>query len=224
MLLMTPSEAAMAIGAKCGGGAPEDRDPQLLLLLRYMLARMEGAMDVSSLVRGTFTDTFYLTAKPCHGERPETQLLLSNGFIVPESITITDPDGEEITGADVENVNFDTGVVRLYDWSRGIWKITYDSGFEPEETPDPEPDGWNAEEAVLQDGPDWMRAICVEFLVVWYRSAFANPKAPSVGKSAGTLYQQVDQLMRREMYARVHSKYMRPRATVMFSEQLTRVA
>lgn len=224
MLLMTVSEAALAIGAQCGGSSPGDTDPQMLLLLRYMLPRVEAALNVESLVRGEFIDHYYLSQMPeCNGngDRRELKLRLSNGFVVPDSISISDPDGVVSTGADlaeIAEIQHNEGVLTLLDWKRGVWSVAYTSGYEPTEEPLDPPEGYVSEDRVLQGVPDWIKAICIQVLVLWYRSTYLQPKM-----SKGMSFEQVDQLMRREMLARIYEKYMRPRVGMVFSERMDRV-
>ena len=220
MLIMSTSEAATAIGAKCGGSSPEDGDPRLSQLLTYMLPRLEGALNVESLVRGNFVDHFFTPAMPPYsrGERNEQAFRLSNGFVLPESVVVTDPEGIVYPYAEVPSLNADTGVLRINSWTRGTYSVAYTSGFAPEPIPDPLPDPYNAEMRVLEGVPDWMKAIVIHLLVIWFRTAQVQPRW-----NKDLSFAQVDTALRRELYARIYEKYDRPRVAVTFSERMDRV-
>lgn len=226
MLLMSPDEANAAIGVTCGGQAPGADDPQLIAALRYMTPRIEGAFNVHSLTRGKWIDTFYCSGMPCRGERNEQALLLSNGFVVDGSISITAPDGTTMTGAELlaledpytGNVDLPHGVVTLRQWSRGVYAVTYDSGFEAPTPPDPVPPNYRPEDQVLLNVPDFIKGIVSALLVRWFRTVYVNPKFANRNIS----FAQVDALLSKEIYARVYEKYMRPRVAVSFPERLDR--
>lgn len=218
MLLMSPSEAALGIGAKCGGSSPADDDPQMVRILRYITPRIEGALNVKSIQRKTWRDSFYVPSMPCNtAGRVELSLLLSNGFVLPSNVVITMPSGTTITGAEASAcLQAELGVVKLESWTRGIVTVDYESGFEvpadPDPLPTPAPD---PEDKVLLGVPDWMKGIATQLLIVWYRTSVLNPKFPKE-----ISFGQVDSLLKRELYARVYEKYMRPRVGMIFSDRL----
>lgn len=230
MLLMSPVEANAAIGVTCGGQAPGNDDSQLLAALRYMTPRLEGALNVLSLTRGNWVDNFYCSSMPCRGDRNEQSLLLSNGFVLPNTVVITAPDGTTQTAAELlaledgleGNVDLDHGVVVLRSWMRGRYRVAYTSGFEEPAPPDPlpvppEPE-YNPEDAVLLNVPDFIKGIVSALLVRWFRSVYVNPKFANKNVS----YAQVDAVLSKEIYARVYEKYMRPRVGITFSERIDR--
>lgn len=217
MLVMSPSEVTTALGANCGGGAVEDLDQTMVRILRLITPRLEGALNVESLTRQPFTDFFYLSAMPRGCDPAQSELRLSNGFLVPGTISIIDPNGATVlSGTDADDVcDMQKGVVNLSSWQRGNYRVAYQSGFVPGDDPDPKPDWFVEEDKVLQDVPDWMKGIVVHLVSIWYRSVPAQIKAPK-----DISYAAVDQSLRRELYARVYEKYMRPRVGVIFSDKL----
>lgn len=178
-------------------------------------------MNVESLTRGTFVDYFYCTDMPCHVGRSQQHLRLSNGFVVPDSITITAPDGTIVTAPEPIDANLDTGIVKLDSWSRGLYSVAYTSGFLPTDPPDPIPvDGsYDPENRVLQNVPEFLKGITIGLMIMWYRTTMLQPKV-----SKEISYGQVDAALRRELYARIYEKYDRPRVAVTFSERMDRVS
>jgi len=217
MLLMSPSEAALGIGAKCGGSSPADDDPQMVRILRYITPRIEGALNVKSIERKAWRDSFYVGSMPCHSTgRVELSLLLSNGFVLPSNVVITLPSGATLTGAEASAcLHAELGYVTLESWTRGIVTVDYESGFEVPADPDPVPTPFDENDKVLLGVPDWIKGIATQLLIVWYRTAVLNPKFPKE-----ISFGQVDSLLKRELYARVYEKYMRPRVGMVFSDRL----
>lgn len=215
MLLVSPTDVATGIGAKCGGSAPSADDAAMLSVLRYITPRVEAALEVATLTRGSYVDHFALAPMP-RSDNPESIFLLSNGFIVPGTMVVTDPEGLVAAGENVTGFNNEYGTVRLNSWRRGVYSVAYQSGFEFE-APDPDSDA-DPESAVLQGVPDWIKGIVVHLMVLWFRTAQVQPR---VVKDLS--YGQVDSAIRRELYTRIYSRYMRPRVAVTFSERLDRV-
>jgi hypothetical protein len=211
MLLMTVAEAAGAIGAKCGGTAP-DADSELADILKLMTSRVEDCLEVKSLESAEVTDRFTLSYKPTASrfarvDPPKVGLRLTNAFLVADSLTITDPDGEELDLTDEAlalQVRHELGIVTLYDWCAGPHLVTYTSGFEVDEETD-----------VAVDVPDWMKAICIEVLVMWYRSVRLSPKR---GKDIP--WAQVDEMLKRDLAARIYKRYDRPRYGMLFGQRV----
>lgn len=218
MLLLSPTDAALGIGAKCGGSAPTAEDQQLLSTLRYITPRVEGALNVDSLVRHQCQDVFFLgSMQSAQIHRQRVSMLLSNAFIVPGSVSIQLASGSPITGADADAlVDFKYGVVTLESWERGACVIDYESGFAYPAAPEPPPEGYDIENSVLEDVPDWIKSIAISMLVIWYRTTVLAPRFPK-----DISFGQVSQAMNRELYARIYEKYMRPRVGMLFSERLT---
>lgn len=218
MLIIDPKVLAVAIGAKCGGSAPSADDEGMNTVLNLILPRIEDAMNVASLVRGSFTDHFFMGA-PTRNElisgRP-AQLRLSNGLIDKTSLVVTDANNNVLT-TDVVSLNDEYGIVEVAGWSRGHYAISYESGFEPEPVPDPVPEGYNPNFRILQDVPDWIQGIAVDLVVAWWRTQKLSPSVPK-----NVAYAALDGAIRRDVYVRVYGRYMRPRVGVTWSERLDR--
>ena len=219
MLLLSPSEAALAIGVKCGGSAPADDDPQLVAILNYITPRVEDACNVYSLTRTTNTDKFIVQRMPAYNscrwpvpqEVPRLSLRLSNGFVVADSVVVTDPDGEELDLTDSVDMEREMGMVYLDSWVRGTYTVTYDSGFEPVagETPA------DADTQVMTGVPMWMKGIAISALVLWYRTVVMSPKGGTKEISHGTILNH----LHREIATRVYQRYMRPRVDCLCAER-----
>lgn len=218
MLLMTATEAALAIGAKCGGASPTTDDPQLLLLLGALTGRLEEALNVSSLTRGLFLDHFKLVDMPPYSGSwsaadREVSLRLSNGFVQKETIVVTDPNGDEVDLGEYKGVDASKGIITLKSWIRGTYQVEYVSGFEPEALPVSPPVGYDPETRVLQNIPAWMKGIVVHFLVLWFRTTQIQPKGNKDISFGATM-----DSLRRDTYAWVYGKYQRPRANCVFAD------
>lgn len=218
MLIIDPKVLAAAIGAKCGGSAPSADDEGMVTVLNLILPRVEDAMNVASLVRGTFTDHFFL-GTPSRSDRESgkpAQLRLSNGIIDKTSLTVTDANNN-VLATDVIALNDEYGIVDVSGWGRGHYAISYQSGFEPTPIPDPIPDGFDPNSRILQGVPDWILGIAVDLVVGWWRTQKLSPSAPK-----NVSYAALDSALRRDIYVRVYGRYMRPRVGVIWSERLDR--
>ena len=221
MLLIGPTEAAQAIGAKCGGSAPSAADPALIAILNMMTPRVESALNVYSLTRMTVNERveFGTAGRNCHwhgGNPPPTlNLRLSNGFLVAGTLVLRDPDGVEIDLTTIGDVDLELGTVSLTSWCKGSHTLTYESGFTPGDVLDPNyPDPENSESRVLQGIPAWMQALAVEYLTLWYRTSVTSPKA-----TKDLSYASVGNALQREITARVYGKYQRPRMGMLFTNK-----
>lgn len=217
MLLVNPTTVAELIRATCGGRTPAGDDKDLYAVLRYLTPRVESALNVDSLSRGVFTDTFFLPSQGSSG-RP-LGLRLSNGFIVPDSIQVLDASGNEVSAdsRDLLGDDLENGVVSVASWARGRCIVKYESGFEIADLPTPAPEWMTPDDRILVGVPDWMVSVITHFLVLLYRTARA---APTVNEKIS--YGQVDLAIRRELHARIYERYMRPRVGLIFSDRLTR--
>jgi hypothetical protein len=222
MLLISPSEAALAIGAKCGGSSPTDSDPSLLAILNYITPRMEDSLNVASLPRRENRDIFEMLRKPEHRcQYPvdiygiQTVIRLTNGFLVPDTYTLVDPLGNEVDMADTDIVDVDReqGLLRLMDWRKGYYSFTYTAGFEPAGDPPEEETPLDADTRVLANIPVWMKAIVIDCLVLWYRTVMLKPTADKDLSYSGMIKE-----LHREIAARVYMRYMRPRNNVIWAE------
>lgn len=216
MLLIDPTEASTAIGVKCNGQQPGADNAQLILVLNYITPRVEDALNVASLIRGAFVDSFYLTGMNARSERPIARLRLSQGFLTTDAITITDMDGLEIDPEAIELTDLEHGVIELNTWEKGRLSVAYTSGFEPTAMPVPVPEGFEADRRVLQNVPDWIKGLVITLLVNWFRTTLVSPKLPQ-----NVNLEALDRMLRKEIYLRVYGRYMRPRVNCFFSERLS---
>lgn len=218
MLLIAPSEASLAIGAKCGGTALTDEDAQLIYILDLLTPRMEDALNVNSLTMAEHIDRFEFpryqapTFPQLNPQDPKLTLRLSNGFIVRDTLLIRDADGVEVDTTDLIDIDFNYGIVNLTDWDKGVYTVDYLSGFEPI-TPDPLPTGYDPCKRVLDGIPSWMRSIVIDFLVQWYRTEFLTPR---VVKDVS--YGQMSEALQRMIRTKVYSRYQRPRQDCVWGE------
>lgn len=219
MLLMSLTEAARAIGAKCGGAQVSEDDQELAQVLAYITPRVEAALNVSSLTRGYYRDRFVLPAMPTikssNGLPAEAKLRLSNGFLQPESLTLYGPDGEAINEKYLD-IDFNYGVVNVSNWEYGVQFAEYISGFEVPEPPASPPDGYDPNMRVLVGVPDAIKGIVAHLVVLWYRIGRMNPKAPK-----DVSYTSIMNNLGHELRTRIYGYYQRPRANHYFGEART---
>lgn len=207
-LILSPADAAMAIGAKCGAGSPDADDPQLVSILSGVTPRVEGAMNVNSLTRGTHIDRFYLKAMPLQGDYGpvRTSVRLSNGYLTDTPLTLRDEDGVVVTDEDAlpvaNSLDRELGTFDFKEWDRGYYSLEYESGFEVDTTTD-----------TYIDVPRWMKDVATIYLVSWFRRVYVTPKIPK-GVSIAGLLAGLD----RELMARVYEKYQRPRANMVWAD------
>lgn len=215
MLLMSPGEASLSIGAACAGSCPEQEDPGLVQILALLTPKVEASLNVGTLTRGDFTDIFDLPRMPAYVEyeRRSISLRLTNGFLTadPTDLVITDYAGRELDDTTYPGIEIrvrrDLGTIELDKWIYGKYTVEYVAGFEPEDPPSPAPAGYNADRRVLQGIPDWMKAIVVQYLTQWYRTTVITPKLP---KDASLEF--VANMIYRSIQASVYGVYQRPRA------------
>lgn len=220
MLLLKPNDAATAIGAKCGGSAPSVDDPQLIAILDFITARIEGSIGVDSLTLKENHETFDLDSLESNQRYspalPKKRIRLCNGFLIRSSLDLTDPNGNLL----LEEVGYDTdyayGVITLRSWVAGRYTIKYQSGFEPI-CPIPPTDNEEAlSRLVLADVPVWMKSLATTCLVLWYRFTFLQPKiSKELARGADTL----DSALRREITTGTYTTYMRPRVNCVFTDK-----
>lgn len=212
MLLMTPEKAALAIGARCSGSAPDADNTQLREILRLLTPRVEEALNVRSLTRGVYRDHFFIPVPHPSTRRAGTPtiLRLTNGFLVPNTVEIVNSSGEP-----VENfvAHCQQGMVHVSPNISGVHYVQYQSGFEPEEIPDDAPADFDPEYLVLLEVPDFIESIVVACLVLWYRTTVINVRA-SKDLSIGAVMNS----LRREITTRIYGKYQRQRAGVVFGD------
>lgn len=214
MLLLDPSTLSTLVSASCGGrDSGESRD--MVSVLRRVTPRVEEALNVATLTRGVYTDSFFL---PGSGSRDDRAgLRLSNGFVVPDSVTVIDPNGNPVS-SDVmseDEIDYRYGVIHISQWMRGRYKVRYTSGFEPADLPASPPDWMTPDDRVLKDVPDWIEALVANFAVLWFRTARISPKV-----NEKISYGQVDAAIRKEITARLYPRYQRPRVGLYFSDRM----
>lgn len=222
MLLLSPTEAASAIGARCGSSAPSAEDTALLSILGFVTVRVEDALNVYSLTLEECYDIFRVKAMPALNSRrkadpdPRITLRLSNGFVIVGSVELTDPSGAVLDLDTAADIDYEHGLIHLSDWSRGVYKATYQSGFEPEAEPIPVPVGYDEDSRLLLLVPDWIKAIAIGALVLWYRTMYLNPKG---GTAKDLAHRSISDAISREIGSRIHGRYLRPRMDVEFAER-----
>lgn len=186
--------------AGCCGGAPTDA---LDTFLRNMRTRVESALNIESLERYTWRDTFEIDR--CHSGRP-VSLRLTNAFInEPESVKITTRNGTElfpgVPDPDAhwaDEVDCRLGVVHLGSATSGIVKVEYVSGFEVDD------------DKVFTKTPDWMHTVALAALRTWMLGA---------QKVAGTdqvALRDMAAQANRELMVRIYERYDRPRGSVLW--------
>lgn len=217
MLLIDPAEAALAIGAKCNGATVSADNAQMILILKYMTPRIEDAMNIASIVRGSFVDSFYLPLMNPRADRPIARLRLSNGLLLAGgTVTIQDELGNAVVPARIDE-NY--GIIEIETWNKGVHTVAYTSGLAVPADPDPLPTPYDPEAKVLIGVPTWIEALVVDCLVAWFRATPLVPKLPQ-NVNLGAF----DAMLRKEIYLRLYGRYDRPRVGCIFSESMSRAA
>lgn len=217
MLLIDPAKAALAIGAKCNGQSPASDNAQLVLILKYMTPRIEDAMNIASIVRGSFVDSFYLPLMNPRADRPIARLRLSNGLLLAGgTVTIQDELGNAVVPARIDE-NY--GIIEIESWDKGVHTVAYTSGLEVPPDPTTPPTDYDPETKVLIGVPVWIEALVIDCLVAWFRATPFVPKLPQ-NLNLGAL----DAMLRKEIYLRLYGRYDRPRVNCFFPESMSRAA
>jgi hypothetical protein len=211
--LTDPSKIALAIGAKCGGTITSDNEG-ILSTLELLLPRVEDAMNVASLTWGETTDTFQFPAAKPDQANETISFRLSNGYVANSQdhpIVITDSYGNAAT---VFSADLRYGVVAANGLKAGTWTIRYFAGFDvPVVDPDVDP----PLPVIFAGVPAWIDGLIVALLVLWYRTEKLNPMVPQNYR-----YGELIAPLRREVYARIYGRYMRPRFGVEFPSSSVR--
>jgi len=196
--LLTPQQIMDALGAAGCAKPGEQPIDMYKTALGMVLSRVEGLMNVRTLVRGTYTDTFTVI-----DHRQTGQLLrLSNALLpLPMVCTLSDDGGNPIEGLKVDR---HYGIVRTGRLRGGEFTCTYMSGLAVDA------DGF------FQDVPNWLTSIAINCIVLWYRLGMLSPKVPE-----GVSYSALMRATVGELQTRVYETYMRPRVDVLWPEQLT---
>jgi hypothetical protein len=222
MLLVSVEKAANAIGAKCGASVPTSDEVALRGIINLLTPKVEAALNVHSIVHDYHTDRFILPYKPYpsrnpRAEPPKVSLRLTSGFVIPDSVQVIDPNGDtvDLTSSTVQGeIEHELGVVHLSDWGYGKYLVHYDAGFAPESEPATPGDGYDANERVLEDVPDWIIGIVITYLVQWYRNTVLAPK-----RNKEVPWALVEQGLIRDLNTRIYGRYMRPRDGVIWGDR-----
>lgn len=222
MLLISPQEAALAIGAKCGGSLASE-DSELQEILNLLTVAVEEALNVDTLTAGQFTERFEVGDMPPYNSyfraaSPKITFRLRNAFLACGTVEVEDPDGCVITEGyePVTKVFVDEyyGTVSFRNWVRGTYLVTYQAGFEPEPEPDPKPEGYDPDKRVLRCIPDFVKPIVLNYLIQWYRTTRLQPRV-----TKDVSYASVHYAVRAAVYAAVYGKYQRPRTDCVWGER-----
>lgn len=217
MLLLSTSEAAGAIGAKCGGSSVGAESDELAFILNLITAKVEKAFEVESLVRADMTDYARLTM-PRYGvtSTERASIRLRNAFLTTDPVVVTDPSGIVVEGDDkIHRINRVDGIVILKTWITGTYTVTYKSGYAPEEAPLPEdqPSGYVDDYRVLQNIPAFMKSIASSMVVSWFRTQMLSPRLPKDKFNSAAL----NQAFQRDMTSLIYGAYMRPRSGMILA-------
>lgn len=209
--LISPTRAALAINAKCGGSVSAE-DTALLEVLDMLLPRVEAAMNVASLTYGETTDTFTLEHQvPRADARKAVKLYLSNGYLTISEdapLVITDPNGVELE-TDEYSVNLRYGYITIPTWLEGDYTVSYYAGFTASEADD------EVDPPVLsyfENVPKWIEGVVVVLLTMWYRTM---PKSLTLPENIA--YRDLMHALYRELVTRIYQSYQRPRDNMEFA-------
>lgn len=178
--------------AYCGEPTPDSYDT----LQRVTRARVEDALDIESLERWTWADSFDIPAM-C-SNRP-VRLRLTNAFInEPESVIFKDSNGSAIVCT--PRVDQRMGVVEV-TLPKGSYTVEYVAGFEAD-----------ANLKILKRLPDWMKGVALAVLRQWCL-ANNNGSFPKDVRQAAVV---IGEMTRAETNSRVFKRYDRPRMDVIW--------
>lgn len=188
MYILTAEELSQGNnGLKASGACGTEPQESFNSIQNLMRTRVEEALEIMTLSRLEFRDTFQVTGNYTIARN----LRLANAFLTADAVVIKDADGVvvEVTAL-VDRYN---GVVTAPLYA-GQYTVTYISGFTAEE-------GTN----VFIGVPEWMKSIALSTMFLWLRAMFRT------GGSKDTSHSALTQGMIRELHARVYARYMRPR-------------
>lgn len=163
--------------------------------LALIKTRCEELMEIDTLDRASYTDTFQVTGKTTR----EHVLRLTNGFLTSTpavAVTFLDDFDTPVGGNYDIDVEKGTVSVRL---APGRYRVTYTSGFEADA------------DGVFIDVPDWLQSIAKMAMAIHYRLTTNADKTP-----ANVSYADIIEAMRRDLYVRVTKRYNRPRVDATF--------
>lgn len=220
MLLIDPITAAKALNVSCGiGRESATAADDLTIPLNIMLPRVEDALDVASLPRAQFTDTFQLCGRGYDGFHA---MRLANGFIAmgdDTPLVVTETGGNTVVDPADVIVDDNYGIVRIPSYRRGTYRVNYHAGFLPKATettavpPAPIP----VDKQIL-DVPVWLQTIAIHVLNEWMRSVPAT-----VSVKEGMSFAAINTQSNRAMQHAIWGRYLRPRAEVVWTMMSQRV-
>jgi hypothetical protein len=111
------------------------------------------------------------------------------------------------------DIDYHKGTIELSSWTKGKAAVTYLSGFPPEEMPDPVPPGFDPEDRVLQNIPEWLKLIVINYVVQWFRTSLLSPRVP---KEANQFSMQ--NMLQRQVMSAVYVNWSRPRNGVLWGD------
>jgi hypothetical protein len=211
MLLIEPTEAAEAIGAKCGPSVAGDSSG-IRTALRYITPAIESMLEVASLEARSNVDHFVYSAS----DMLAYSMVLTNAFVAPSTVLVTDPNGAVLTPeADFRVASLVGRVSLTLPAQLGEYRVLYVSGFEvayPEESDEPLTEEHEAY-LVAQGVPDWVKGMVITLLVEWLRSKQLSPKIPENVRLSDLM-----RALRSDLSRRMGNHYYRPRYGVVFPE------
>lgn len=170
-------------GGQCGV-PPQD---QFNLLQQIVRERVLGALEISTFDRLQFQDTFEVSGRYVE----ERHLRLTNAFLTSDPVVFVDAAGE-VVETEAPIVDRFYGVVRCV-LPAGVYRVQYKCGFLAE-----------AGTHVYQGLPDWVKSIALATMFLWLRS-MNRTIIKDISHASLTVG------MIRELTARVHGRYVRPR-------------
>lgn len=195
-LIVSREEFAAAINGSMGSCAtPPTGDiiDSLGVRIAMALTRAEGFLEVDTLVRGTFTETFYV---PPHARDGRVAVRLRNAFLDEgQNVGL-----QSIARDGLERVDHMYGMVYLSGLRPGTrHTVTYTAGFEPDPAT-----------RVLKDVPAAIRDVAITAALIWFRAGVMAPKA-----GPGVSYTALVRAAIRELQSRGHNTFERPRSPFM---------
>ncbi len=218
MLLIDPITAAKALGISCGvGREAASAADDLSVPLNIMLPRIEDALDVASLPRAQFSDTFTVGGRGYDGFHA---LRLANGFLVQgvdTPLVVTEVASAAVIDPADLIVDDNYGIVRIPSYRCGMYRVDYYAGFEAIAT---EADGVPIplDKQVL-NVPTWLQTIAIHVLNEWFRSV---PRTVAIKE--GISFAAINTQSNRAMQHAIWGRYLRPRAEVVWTLKSQRIS
>lgn len=189
---MRDTMAGLTIGGQQHCGVPNTQ--VFDTLQRNIRTRVESALNIEQIARGSWIDTFYIS--PQQANRP-VALRLTNAFLeAPEATVITLLDGSA-TDCTMD-VDSRYGIVYT-TLPAGDYKVAYVAGFEAE-----------AGSKVFKRLPDWLVSVATAVMAGWLRATAVT------GVPAHVSLGDLTPALQREIQTRIYERYDRPRASVVW--------